>query len=75
LENRRRGELGDDCPVAATGTWALVSRRVGLANTLACRLTGCGEKLQACSDGNGHEQSKVLIGGGNGGRGGALCPA
>jgi hypothetical protein len=41
LENRRRGELGDDCPAAAAGTRAPASRQVGLANTRARKLTRC----------------------------------
>jgi hypothetical protein len=41
LENRRRGELGDGDPAAAAGARAPASRRVGLANTRTCKLTGC----------------------------------
>jgi hypothetical protein len=40
LENRRRGELGKGDPAAAAGARAPASRRVGLANTWARKLTG-----------------------------------
>jgi hypothetical protein len=41
LENRRRGELSDGDPTAAAGARAPASRRVGLANTRARKLTRC----------------------------------
>jgi hypothetical protein len=44
LENRQRGKLGDGDSAAVAGARAPASRRVGLANTRACKLTGCGGK-------------------------------
>jgi hypothetical protein len=41
LENRWRGELGNDCPAAAVETQAPASRRVDPDNMRARKLTGC----------------------------------
>jgi hypothetical protein len=45
LENRRRYELGNGCPAAAAGARAPASRRLGWANTHACKLGVCEEKV------------------------------
>jgi hypothetical protein len=52
--------LTGGCSAAATGTRTPTSRWYDQGNTLACRLSGCGEKL---------------VGGGNGGCGKARCLA
>jgi hypothetical protein len=72
---KRRAELIGSCSAVAAGTCTPASRRYDQGNTQACKLYGCGEKREACSDGNKHERSKVLDGGGNGRRGEARCLA
>jgi hypothetical protein len=59
-EDRRRGELGNGGPAAATGARAPASRQFGLANTRVCKLGVCGEMVWTCSGGQGNGQGDEL---------------